>query len=290
MTKNQIEYQKLQETMRANRANEAITSARDQASRRLGLDTLQETARHNQQVELQARDNLAEQYRNNLAQLEELQRSHLASEGLSRESIINERYRESETQRHNQQLEEETQRHNVASEDISLLGQGISRAVAEIGAQSHIAAAGIGASASQYASDMSLLAKQLQVDLDKYGIDVNKELRSNELAESRRAAVARQSEINRANRAQEGIQSGSMLENIRHNMVSEGLSRVKNTADVRLRGEQNAIAQYQAETARQRNDIDLELVPSRKFASYTQGLASVTNAAGSLINVFRRKS
>lgn len=288
MTKNQIEYQKLQETMRANRANESITSTRDQATRRLGLDTLQETARHNQQVELQARDNLAETYRNNLAQLQELQRSHLASEGIAREQTLNQRYLEAETQRHNVASEQEVARHNKIQEDLSLYSSDISELAARLSAESHVNAAGISAAASQYASDISLLAKQLQVDLDKYGIDTNKELRTNELRESRRAAIARQNEINRSNRVNEGLQSGSLLESVRKNLVDQAQNRAKLNADVNLRGEQNRINAMNAETQRKSVDMNIDLAPSQKFSNYSRGISSLVGAATTLTNAFKK--
>lgn len=286
MTKNQIEYQKLLETMRANRATEDITKSRDEASRRLGLDTLQETARHNQQVELQARDNLAEQYRNNVAQLQELQRSHLASEGLTQQRIGVEKGQLAELGRHNTVTEEEMARHNIAQEYLGQYSSDVNRIASEIAAQSHVTSAGIAASASQYASDNALLAQQLRLDLEKYGIDVNRSTQLSQLSESRRAAVARQAEVNRSNKVQETLQAGSMLQTLRHNLISEQQNARKLDIDLQLGGESNAIKQYSAETQRASAEANISLVPSQKFANYTRGISSlvtpITNVTSQL--------
>lgn len=277
MTKNQIEYLKVQEARRANRANENLTYDRDLASRQLGLDTLRETARHNQQVELNARDNLAEQHRHNVAQLAEQQRAHLASEGLTSQQMDVERTKAQETQRHNEVTEGETQRHNVQNEYLTGYSSDISRLAAELGASSRVSAAGISAAASQYASDQALLAKQMQSQIDKYGIDTSRGLRTAELSETRRANFARQAEINRANRADESIRSGSLLESFRHNLISEGLSRHQINADIDLRGQQNRIAARNAETQSRKVDVDVALAPSQKFSNIARGIGSLAS-------------
>lgn len=271
MTKNQIEYQKLLETKRANIANEQITSARDEATKRLGLDTLRETARHNTQVELQARDNLNEQRRNNEAQLAEAQRTHLANEGISQQRADTESRSQSETARH-----------NLVSEDLSQYATGVSQLAAELGASSRENAAGISAAASQYASDQALLAKQLQAQIDKYGIDVNKQTQRNQLAETRRANIARQNEINRANQASEQLKSGTLLETFRHNVISERQNLKKIDADIDLRGKANEISLMNAIANQKKVDNDISLNPSQQFSNYASGFGNVAKGVGSL--------
>nr|AVX53660.1 putative ORF1 [Marmot picobirnavirus] len=99
MTKNQIEYAKLLELKRSNKAQEGITSARDAESARhnvaaetISLDQLSEVRRSNQSKEREtARSNLArerETARANIAQETELKRSNLARETENKRSNI----------------------------------------------------------------------------------------------------------------------------------------------------------------------------------------------------------
>lgn len=126
MTRNQIEYAKHVETKRANRAQEELTFARDQANRVLGFATLDESKRHNLASEQQAANVLGEQTRHNLA-TEAV--SEYSNQLKSRElDLRNEQLQE--TLRHNMQLEdlqskqieishrsqEEIARHNLAQE------------------------------------------------------------------------------------------------------------------------------------------------------------------------------
>lgn len=285
MTRNQIEYQKLLETQRANRASESITTARDAATRALGLDTLQETQRHNQQVELQARDNLAEQYRDNVAQLQELQRSHMASEGIGWFNAQTQRNAQEETARYNTVLTAL----NQYRADIDKYRADVSQYAADVGASSHIASAGIAAAASQYASDNALLAKQLQLDLDKYGIDVRQDLERMQLAETSRANVARETETNRSNIANEAIRSGSLLQTTANNMVSRAQNQQKISADIRLRGEQNDIARFNAETQRKTAEANISLVPSQQFSNVTRSIQNLVSSGATIANFLKRK-
>lgn len=277
MTKNQIEYQKLVELKRANLANERLTADRDAATRRLGLDTLQETARHNQQVELQARDNLAEQYRNNTAQLQEIQRSHLASEGLTQQTVDNE-YRKNV----------ETGRHNLATELLTDYATAVSKLGAELGASSRVDAAGISAAASQYASDNALLAKQLDIDLGKLNIASNVGLKTAQLSEEKRKAIAAQSEINRTNRTNEQLKASGLLETLRHNYVGERQGQQKISTDVSLRQEQNKIAAGQADTQRRLADANISLIPSQKFVNYSKGIQGLSSALSGITNIVKK--
>lgn len=99
MTANQIEYNKLRETQRANRENERLTGERDLAARELGKQTLAETQRSNLARE-------SETARANLAKEAETVRANLA--------------REAETYRSNTVGEKEAERSHRASEDLKL--------------------------------------------------------------------------------------------------------------------------------------------------------------------------
>nr|AVX53498.1 putative ORF1 [Marmot picobirnavirus] len=105
MTGNQIEYQKLLEQRRANRASETETSKHNRATEGLGTSTLSETSRHNRAME--GRD---------LASYQESVRHNKASEAFNLANL-------SETSRHNQAQETfnvsnlaETAQHNRAQE------------------------------------------------------------------------------------------------------------------------------------------------------------------------------
>lgn len=106
MTKNQIEYAKLRETIRNNTAQEGLTRKRDEAARVLGINTLAESSRHNQAVEVLDTAKLGETKRSNLAREAETQRSNVA--------------KETETNRANVAREVETERHQKASEAIDI--------------------------------------------------------------------------------------------------------------------------------------------------------------------------
>lgn len=127
MTKNQIEYNKMLETRRANKAQEQLTSLRDTRAYELGVQNLGELSRHNRATEAQASQVLGETSRHNLAteqaqvlQLQETQRANMAREEISRgnlaETVRSNVAREEETKRSNIARETETQRHNVESE------------------------------------------------------------------------------------------------------------------------------------------------------------------------------
>lgn len=296
MTRNQIEYAKLNETVRANRAQEQLTADRDAAVRRLGLDTLAETSRHNQQVELQARDNLAEQYRNNVAQLAELQRSHMSNEGIAVSNYERANRELSEAIRSHQASEQiaidrlaldraglaENQRHNLANEDISLFGTQSSRYAAELSSSSHVSAASIAAAASQYASDNTLIARQLQNDVQKYGIDVNAQAQRSSVAEQYRSNLAREAETRRANLARESLLRGQQLETARHNVATEAFSERSRMSDVNLRQQQLSIQQQQATTQQRRADVDISLAPSQKFSNYVSGIRGLADTASTV--------
>lgn len=296
MTRNQIEYAKLNETARANRAQEQLTAQRDAATRRLGFDTLAETSRHNQQVELQARDNLAEQYRNNVAQLAELQRSHMSNEGIALSNYDRANRELSETIRSHQASEQialdrialeraglaESQRHNLANEDINLFGTQSSRYAAELSSSSHVSAAGIAAAASQYASDNALLAHQLQSDTQRYGIDVSAQSQRVSVAEQNRSNLAREAETRRANLARESLQRAQQQETGRHNVATEMFNERSRVSDVSLRQQQLAIQQQQADAQQRRAAVDISLAPSQKFSNYVSGIRGLADTASNV--------
>lgn len=147
MTKNQIEYNKLLETGRANRAQEALTHARDEAARQakvvelgetsrhnqalegIQLQTLGETRRHNQAQESIGYGQLSETRRHNTAQEKESQRHNLQTESAtiidlterSRHNLATEQAeltKQQETARHNVAVESETKRHNIVGEGV----------------------------------------------------------------------------------------------------------------------------------------------------------------------------
>lgn len=147
MTKNQIEYNKLLETGRANRAQEALTHARDEAARQakvielgetsrhnqalegIQLQTLGETRRHNQAQESIGFGQLSETRRHNTAQERESQRHNLQTESAtiidltekSRHNLATEQAeltKQQETARHNKAVEGETMRHNIVGEGV----------------------------------------------------------------------------------------------------------------------------------------------------------------------------
>lgn len=113
MTKNQIEFNKLLETQRANRRQEELTALRDSNTYAIGLGTLRETERANR---------AKEGY--NLSYLDELSRANQAKELLSygtlRETLRSNKAREAELSRSNLARETETIRANIAAEQLRL--------------------------------------------------------------------------------------------------------------------------------------------------------------------------
>lgn len=134
MTKNQIEYNKLLETKRANQASEraklseiAETGRHNLAGEQIQRASLDETSRANRAREAWQSDTLAETMRSNQereslarAQHSELQRSNRASEDIRRQQNVETQRsnlaRENETHRSNLAKETETQRANIARE------------------------------------------------------------------------------------------------------------------------------------------------------------------------------
>lgn len=135
MTKNQIEYQKLQETKRANAANEALIRRRDEGTLALREAELSETGRHNQAYELEAsthnRNVEAETNRHNLV-VEDQGLQDLGIKGrqatvAERNATVNERNAASNESQAaarwydvatSRMAQQESQRHNIAQEGI----------------------------------------------------------------------------------------------------------------------------------------------------------------------------
>lgn len=110
MTKNQIEYAKLVEMRRSNRAQEELTGTRDSRSYEVSRSQLVELGRHNLAQEKQAKLSLdeesranrtreAETMRHNVVTEIESERSHRTGEGLEQAKLA-------ETQRHNRTTEQ----------------------------------------------------------------------------------------------------------------------------------------------------------------------------------------
>lgn len=116
MTKNQIEYAKLLEGKRSNRAQEALTQWRDTEQMKAKYVELGETSRHNQALEGIEGRKLGETSRHNRV-TEGTEKSKVAeSIRHNQQSESVERGKLDESVRHNTAVESETHRANVASE------------------------------------------------------------------------------------------------------------------------------------------------------------------------------
>lgn len=138
MTKNQIDYQALQENIRSHQASEGLTheanveTARSNRAReQLNFDTLQETKRSNLAreaetnrsnlaKELQARRELSETTTHNRVTESEANRSNLAKEIENNRSNV---AREAENYRSNTARESETALHDRNTETLTAQGQ-----------------------------------------------------------------------------------------------------------------------------------------------------------------------
>lgn len=286
MTKNQIEFNKLRETQRANRASEDLTRKRDIASRDLGLSQLQEAARHNMQVELNARDNLAEQFRHNTAQLEEQHRNNLAREGILRLQADTGVQQQQEAARHNAAIESLQGESLALNQYATDIGASSKVEAANIGAAASQAAAAISAAASNYASDNALLARQIQADIDLYGINTNKGLRTAENMIKKWEISGRIGEQVRSNQANESMRQAELDEKKRHALIQEALDLSRMQQDVALRQTQNSIAQQQVDLRKREVDVNIPLTKSETLSNYARvvkdTISSATSAAGVL--------
>lgn len=207
MTRNQIEFHKMMETRRANRATEEITRTRDERAHTVALGqlselsrhnfesekltqrSLDETSRHNLETESHARSVLAEQQRHSMAVEAETYRSNVAHEiELNRSNLA----KEAETHRSNVAREGETKRSNLAAEALR------SQELAEQ-ARYHTASINLG-----YAN----LAETSRSNKTKE-------------AEIMRSNMTQEIERNRSNLAQEALEDARIAETVKHNRATE---------------------------------------------------------------------
>lgn len=118
MTKNQIEYLKLLESQRSNKAQESLTAKRDATTRELGFGNLAETTRHNLQSEAHNRAVLDETSRHNVVVENETQRHNVSQEQLGRDQLLELNRHNTVTEGHTAQQILESARHNQATESI----------------------------------------------------------------------------------------------------------------------------------------------------------------------------
>lgn len=235
MTRNQIEYFKLLETRRNNRAVEALTRARDLANYRLGSGTLAENTRHNKAAESQQYAVLGEQQRHNRAQeaqttasLDETSRHNKALETVSaldaatrrlglREDSRHNVAVETEQARANKAREQETQRANLASESIRRAANAIT---------SNLGYANVAESARrntlQYALGQDQLSEQQRSNVTRE-VEAERHNRSTE-TEAQRSNVTREIEQTRSNLASESLRGDEVavkgLDSIGRNVTS----------------------------------------------------------------------
>lgn len=208
MTTNQIEYLKLLETQRANRASEDLTKIRDQGNLELGSRNASETERHNRSTEGISLSNQQEAVRHNLA-TESL--GYLNANETARHNLAGER----ETNRSNLVREAETNRANLAQEEIGR--QNIAAKYADIANQ-----------AAMNTERVNFNYQQLEEQqwLNRANIG-NKSL---ELKEQSRANQSREKETARHNKQEELYNSTfkrlDLTEQARHNRENEEIARI----------------------------------------------------------------
>lgn len=185
MTRNQIEYAKLREQQRTNQAQEALTSLRDQRSYEVSTRSLDESARHNQALEMLEFGRMSETGRHNReteraqsVQLQETARHNRETETLGTSQLA-------EQQRSNMVREVETQRSNIARE------------------------------AETARSNMAREAETYRSNLVREVTDAGR------LAELVRSDLATEAERKRSAQAQEQLRAAQLAEQIRHNMIME---------------------------------------------------------------------
>lgn len=258
MTQNQVNYAKILEERRANRANEKLMELRDARSYEIAQIQAEETARANR-----ARESL------NLSQLEETKRANLASEALKgvaaaetarhnqeseqqgrvslgitasqaaevarsnaareRETERSNRAREIETNRSNVARETETSRSNRANE--SLKAQTTALGYAQLAEQRRLNTANI-----------SLGVQNLAEQRAHHESSRVETLRHNVAAETEatRSNRAKDEETNRANLAKEALGVATLEETARHNKEYESTQRL--TAWSNLLGTRGPVA------------------------------------------------
>lgn len=266
MTKNQIEYAKLQEQRRSNLRQEELTSSRDTTTRELGFANLAEATRHNYATEAHNVQVLGETRRHNLAQetynlsyLEETSRHNLATEAHNADVLL-------ETSRHNREQEyvsrldsdtrrlqlTELQRHNVATEaETARSNQARERETerSNVARESEAHRANVARELETNRSNLALETQrsaELQESIRYHSQTVG--LGYSQLAEARRSHLASEAETRRSNLAQEYEISRANLAREEENTRS-AMAREFETA--RSNMEQEEIARKRAETAEQ---------------------------------------
>lgn len=241
MTRNQIEYYKVQEQQRSNLANESIAKIRDANTLYLGKANLAETTRHNQAVEDYNVSFLGEQQRHNLAQeahnaavLDETSRSNQVKEQTEMRRVI-------ESERHSREVErqnmlsldlqrsglEETKRSNLARE----IEQNRSNLAREQETATHNRAT------EQFSRDTlayQYTALRNQMAMESRRIDLGYA----QLGETVRSNLAHESEIFRSNKARED-------ENRRHNLNFEATTALNYAETKRAHEESERLTKRQ---------------------------------------------
>lgn len=185
MTRNQIEYAKLREQVRANQAQEALTSLRDQRTYDVSTRSLDESSRHNRALEMLEFGRMSEVGRHNRAteqaqsvQLQETARHNRETETLGSAQLV-------EQQRSNVARELETSRSNLARE------------------------------AETARSNQARESETHRANLVREVTDAGR------LAEQVRSDLAGEAERKRSAQAQEQLRAAQLAEQIRHNMIME---------------------------------------------------------------------
>lgn len=271
MTRNQIEYWKLKEQQRSNKASQAEQSrsnkAQEQETVRSNRARESETHRSNLINESHQSNVLGETIRankaresHNVATLQETKRSNVAREAETRRSnLANEREtnrsnvaRETETMRsnlanesisrdrntinreHYERMDSETNRHNLVTEGIQTESLGISRDTNVLGY-------------SRLASDE--YRTNVQASAQRYAADTNANL-----------GYANLAEVNRANLQNEWIRTLSEAEKARSNRAAE-----KNAE------QRNVVSMFGEQTKRFSQELEAE---KWRTAGYSNTLAS----------------
>lgn len=202
MTRNQIEYQRLVETNRANLATEKQTALRDSRSYEVASNQLGETKRHNEATEILDSNKLAETGRHNLATENEAYRSNVAREFETNRSNV---AKETETYRSNLARESETHRSNVAQEAEARRSHKANEALGQAQLAETTRSNKVRENISKgelKVAQSNAVTNAAQARNAAANVEVNKgklQLQKEELAEAIRANQAREFELNRHN-------------------------------------------------------------------------------------------
>lgn len=249
ITKNQIEFAKLQETKRSNLEQERATRLRDDRGYQTTLMSLGETARHNLATEQFQLASLDETSRHNRAQeayntsyLVELGRSNLARE---QETARHNQAVEIETYRSNLARETETQRANLAQEgyramELSIRGQELEQTKVRdlnayvLGSERNM----LDRLKAEETQRANMVSESIRRDTNRIQEEQNQFSRymsSRQQDEVERANLAREqfnlsslSETIRSNQAREAYNWGALNEQVRANLASEQLRHEAN--------------------------------------------------------------